>query len=286
MSMFHELMMRKKEQIMYAMIKGTLTESPEGVFSGFSSSNYLQVNNALPTTIGNKYVFEGETELNSTPTTSEYIFSFFCNRKSATSVFGLLYSSSGYFAVAETDGTSETVHQGTIAYQINTLYKYRVETDLNTYIRVYINDVLGISVSLSYNNIMPYDGTMYYGIYANSNSLPLTSGCINLNNTSDKINSMKYNLQAVVGYTIVGSPTIVDGVVSGFSGSDYLQLPNFPILDNNSKVEIYVESKIYDNSATYAILSAYNGDTYDIKIMIDTNKRLYGYVYNNGKNRS
>ena len=40
MSMFHELMMRKKEQIMYATIKGTLTEN-DGIFSGFSASNYL-----------------------------------------------------------------------------------------------------------------------------------------------------------------------------------------------------------------------------------------------------
>ena len=42
MSMFHELMMRKKEEIMYATIKGTLTNT-DGVISGFSSSNYLEV---------------------------------------------------------------------------------------------------------------------------------------------------------------------------------------------------------------------------------------------------
>ena len=41
MSMFHELMMRKKEEIMYATIKGTLTEN-DGVFSGFSATNYLK----------------------------------------------------------------------------------------------------------------------------------------------------------------------------------------------------------------------------------------------------
>ena len=40
MSMFYELMMRKKEQIMYATIKGSLTEN-DGVFSGFAYNNYL-----------------------------------------------------------------------------------------------------------------------------------------------------------------------------------------------------------------------------------------------------
>ena len=159
----------------------------DGVASGFSSSNYLQVNNALPTTIDNKYIFEGKTEITAT-TSGSYIFSFFCNAKSVTSVFGLLYRSSGYFAVVETNGTTVTVHAGTIAYQINTLYKYRVETDLNTYIRVYINDVLDISISLSYNNVHAYDGTIYYGIYPNG-SVPLTNGTIDMNNTNIKINN-------------------------------------------------------------------------------------------------
>ena len=48
MSMFYELMMRKKEQIMYATIKGSLTEN-DGVFSGFDYNNYLATQEVLDT---------------------------------------------------------------------------------------------------------------------------------------------------------------------------------------------------------------------------------------------
>lgn len=57
MSMFHELMMRKKEQIMYATIKGTLTEN-DGVFSGFvSQTNYLQLPSLTVEQIGTDSTF-------------------------------------------------------------------------------------------------------------------------------------------------------------------------------------------------------------------------------------
>ena len=46
-----------------------------------------------------------------------------------------------------------------------------------------------------------------------------------------------------VGYTIVGSPTIVDNVVSGFSESNYLQISQTYNATNNKNVEIYVRAK-------------------------------------------
>ena len=42
----------------------------------------------------------------------------------------------------------------------------------------------------------------------------------------------KHQLRGPVGYTVVGSPTIVDGVASGFSESNYLTLPAFPQFDD------------------------------------------------------
>lgn len=50
-------------------------------------------------------------------------------------------------------------------------------------------------------------------------------------------NSLSYN----VGYTVVGSPTITDGVVSGFSASDYLRLEKLPAFSGN--VEIVIKFK-------------------------------------------
>lgn len=46
MSMFYNLMMRAKE--VYAIIKGSPTENPSGVFSDFTDNNYLITNEILP----------------------------------------------------------------------------------------------------------------------------------------------------------------------------------------------------------------------------------------------
>ena len=43
---------------------------------------------------------------------------------------------------------------------------------------------------------------------------------------------------SIVGYTVVGSPTIVDGVVSGFSSANYLRAPDLP---NYTKLERFVK---------------------------------------------
>lgn len=45
--------------------------------------------------------------------------------------------------------------------------------------------------------------------------------------------ALYHSARGSVGYTIVGSPTIVDGVASGFSTSDYLHTPEFPFGDNS-----------------------------------------------------
>lgn len=70
------------------------------------------------------------------------------------------------------------------------------------------------SVTVSY--AAPLDSTTSPQIDVSYSSLNRTS-------LLSMFNSMPYN----IGYTVVGSPTIVDGVVSGFSSSDYLTLPSF-----------------------------------------------------------
>ena len=61
--------------------------------------------------------------------------------------------------------------------------------------------------------------------------------------------SMPYN----VGYTVVGSPTITDGVVSGFSADDYLELSNS--FSNQQPFEIILKLKFSSSPATQYILS-------------------------------
>ena len=75
MSMFYELMMRKKEQIMYATIKGTLTEN-DGVFSGFSSSNYLKIQNTINVNSSTNFEMVVKVNFNNFTEYSTFVGSF------------------------------------------------------------------------------------------------------------------------------------------------------------------------------------------------------------------
>jgi hypothetical protein len=99
------------------------------------------------------------------------------------------------------------------------------------YIRLNINKG-SVIISHSTDNIN-YIEDIYTNINFTEQSLSLCygigrvtanylRGTIDLNRSYIKIDDTKYKLQAVVGYRVVGSPTITDGVVSGFSYDNYL----------------------------------------------------------------
>ena len=79
MRVFTQLMMRIKE--IYAIIKGTPTESPTGVFGGFTDSNYLVIERQLPT---NATEFQCEFTMQSTIPTSGTQTIFMCGLFSLT----------------------------------------------------------------------------------------------------------------------------------------------------------------------------------------------------------
>ena len=285
MSMFHELMMRKKEQIMYATIKGSLTEN-DGVFSGFSDNNYLEMQQAIPNLDVNSFLeIELKVTMPETITRQQIVGTNNANytNNSTYDIGFQVYDDNRlwahiYNSTSETRNaiylTAPSALNGKVCYIKYTIANSRMTISLSFDKITWVSNYYDLPTTFSYTKASR-------SVLGWGNGSSAFAGSIDLSNSYIKLGSTKYNLQAVVGYTIVGSPTITDGVVSGFSSSDYLQLPNFPTLDNNSKVEIYIESKFYDNSVNYAVLSAYNGDTYDIKIMLDAGKRLYGYVYNN-----
>lgn len=214
MSMFHELMMRKKEQIMYATIKGTLTEN-DGVFSGFSTSNYLEIPN-VPT-----YTQDDKIEFVTNFTLTTLNDSTLCGGAGAFCV--PVVSSDGkiqYFGSV----ISLTGQKGTNILVVNQNYYFKAIYDTNSF-KGYISTD-GINWILDYSKSVSVtfskSGAFQLGRKTNVSTQYL-KGSMNLNKSYIKINSTKYNLQAVVGYTIVGSPTITDGVVSGFTTSDYVR---------------------------------------------------------------
>ena len=78
-----------------------------------------------------------------------------------------------------------------------------------------------------------------------------------------------------VGYTKVGSPTIVDGVASGFSGSDYLKTPILPLSSTNS-FEINLKISVDYPDGTYTQIAG-NDNTVSFQFGGST-KKLYAYV--------
>ena len=242
MSMFHELMMRKKEEIMYATIKGTLTEN-DGVFSGFAYNNYLATQEEFDCSKD----FEITTKLN-TGEQSVTQFKVFCRN-----TFGANASTSIGFAIGvenskikaffrRSDGTvigSQSGNNGitTFANNVDCFFRFSQKKYNNTYtiqIESSLDNVNWVKeVNLTSSLPIRTSGQgLAFGGGSFSNTSQYWAGSIDLNNSYIKIGATKYKLQAVVGYTIVGSPTIVDGVVSGFSSANYLTLPSVDFSSN------------------------------------------------------
>ena len=259
MSVFSQLMMRKKEQTMYATIKGTLTESPSGVFSGFSNSNYLQLQQQFTLSPTTKAEFCFKINVSNFDTTFNNVF--YGNKKQRYFYFGV--QTNGKLIISFADGGADwiSLQSSNTALSLNTDYIIKIKID-NNVASIYINGTLDktYKIGLSATN------TINVGIGSGLTSSDYFRGSIDLPNSYVKLGTTKYNLQAVVGYTVVGSPTINDGVVSGFSNSDYLKLPSFDYANSNNWEMIVAfeldnlnsdTQTLFDNSASKSGLYIY-----------------------------
>jgi hypothetical protein len=84
------------------------------------------------------------------------------------------------------------------------------------------------------------------------------SGSIDLNNSYIKLGSTKYNLQAVVGYTVVGSPTITDGVLTNTSSSNFIRSSEF--VPEYSSLEVEVVTEISSATSSFQSIFALSGN--------------------------
>ena len=223
MSMFYELMMRKKTEIMYATIKGSLTEN-DGVFSGFSASNYLLTQDNIAINTNQNF------EIRVTFTTGGDVSSF----KHLLETYGHPYD---FYIDFKDDRFRFKFFDANNTSVIYTLWHSITTNTQYTVIWQYISATNTHNISLVQNGVVIASNSNTSTIY--SYNYPFAIGCsdivgsIDLNNSYIKIGSTKYKLQAVVGYTVVGSPTISDGVVSGFShNTNYLSIPPFSGNDN------------------------------------------------------
>ena len=271
MSMFHELMMRKKEQIMYATIKGTLTEN-DGVFSGFSTSNYLEVQGLYD--FSQPFEIKTKIHLNSNPSASSFI-----SIKGDVGYVVILIGSTRAI------GVYMDANDGTSLSNGNVTPNYTIPTNTDVFLKfVFTGTEYALYISTDDSNYTKYLVATSSKVIGNNNTIILganppsqsfSTGSIDLNQSYIKLGSTKYNLQAVVGYTVVGSPTITDGVVSGFSASDYLRLQGFEI---NTDYEI--GTKIIVNNLESAIRNIIGSQFVYSKygFTISTNNKPYSSI--------
>ena len=275
MSMFHELMMRKKEQIMYATIKGTLTEN-NGVFSGFSASNYLALQQSFtltPTTKAEFVVRVSNTTFDGSSSFLGMIGSYSINFRFNTGKKLVLYLG---------NGSSWVVNglEGTTVFQENNFYYAKLVFD-NGVITIYSSNSGKIWTQEATTTVsFTYTYNLIIGRAKNDSSYQ--KGSIDLNNSYIKLGSTKYKLQAVVGYKIVGSPTITDGVVSGFvKNTNYLNINNMPFSSN--VWEIVIRANHTSGNTT---LIATNNDGRNGLLVLFGNKQITVYLKRDGADQT
>lgn len=93
----------------------------------------------------------------------------------------------------------------------------------------------------------------------------------------------RISLSGPVNYEVVGSPTIVDGVASGFSSSDYLQLSSgIPNLNEQSSLEVMIKITMPEETwSSSTFICGNRTSNADIHIILDSVRRLFMYIYDN-----
>ena len=96
------------------------------------------------------------------------------------------------------------------------------------------------------------------------------------------ITNPNYTIEKVTGsvkYTVVGNPTIENGIVSGFSSSDYLQISNFDISSNSFEIKCGFRTSS-DISTEQLLFASRSGSTTKIGLTCYTNNNLLFYYLN------
>ena len=215
MRVFTQLMMRRFHSAVNYMnldVVGSPTIN-NGVVSGFSDSKYLEIPN-FPTYTQDDRV--------------EFVFNFTFDSSFVNSI---IIGGAGAIIVPLVESNNKIKYYSNIlgnATGTNTLianqnYFFKLICDTNSY-KAYISTdgrTWTLDASKSFSDTFSKSGVLTVGRNPSVSGQYLR-GSIDINNSYIKIGSTKYNFQFTMPLTKVGSPTITDGVVSGFSSSDYL----------------------------------------------------------------
>ena len=271
----------------------TVVGSPtivNGVVSGFSTGNYIKPSSNVPFSASSSWEFVSRFKVEANTTGSHFLADFAAEARgfnigvTSTSIFWELGSIAGAWQYSK--GISYTFDP-TIFYSFKlsfdgNLYSIWLKTDTTQWTKLdeYASTT---SVGTSYYNALGYS-IRFAGRAFN--------GSIDLNNTYIKVNGQpwfglcpvevqKHQLMGPVGYTKVGSHTIKDGVASGFSASDYLQIQNAAtVFSNSSTFEIITKFKMASMEGWKIINKMWNTPTGYQGGLSTQNGKLKWYIYN------
>lgn len=232
---------------MYAIIQGSPTQSPYGVFSGFSVGSYLLTQQE----IGNK-PFELVTKINLTTISALSTIFVGAGNPSLT-----VHIENSKLNMQIGDGTSwvSSIQTGTTTISANTDYYVKLVFDGTSFIGYLSSDNTNWNKEVEWVNTISVLPTYYLKIGNDRmSSTYYLRGSIDLNRSYIKLGSTKYKLQAVVGYTVVGTLTeSPSGVFSGFSSANYLKI-NVPSGITYTKIELGFKFKTTDRTKTQRCL--------------------------------
>lgn len=242
------LYIKKKGSVGYTVV-GTPT-IVDGVVSGFSGSSYVQSSTTFPGSTATSLEFATKFNISSFASTSTIVSS-----TSGTIPFHLAVRDSKFRLYP---GRENTYKVGDFVLSANTDYFIKLFWDsTNGWKLQYSTD--GTNYITDFENYNPSDSApkdnyiIFGRNYPNGGQEGLL-GTLDLNNTYIKIDGQpwfgicpvevkKHQIMGPVGYTVVGSPTITDGVVSGMSNSNYTKTSLSFLSDYKANFDIVICAK-------------------------------------------
>ena len=267
-----------------------------GVVSNFSENNYIQLNNSQ---VSNIYSFESCIKIKFSPENLRgwfYQFGWFALSKYGDGNLEFLYRNGGDSWQAIRGAGTQTNISNTWIWikagcQNSTAYlsysfdgKSYTTIGTNQYnlstAQINANSPLGKSDSsrdLGNGSIdlnetyFIVNGKLWFGNYSMfQNFISVPEGTMIGKDDTHSLAVETYQDKGVVDYTVIGNPTIVDGVASGFSGSDYL-MTSLPFNPHSSNWEL-VCSFIYQPSV--GLFGSTTGRDYQGITLVFNNNKL------------
>lgn len=275
---------------LYTKVKGdvnyTVVGTPtinNGVVSGFSSNNYLTIQNGF------------------SPNTSIWEFQCYIKYVAGSAKQSLIDKSTGSggtrnFQIAintdktltfyvSFDGTSKSIEStGTYTLTSNNYYYIRLKFTGTQYILsvsddgyTWIDDITINNSNYIYGNVINIIGKIGAGTEIFNGSVDLNKTYIKIGDTvwfGTTFSKVKVNT-GLTKYTVVGNPTIENGVASGFSSSNYLQLQQPFKLNANTVAEFKFKFKMTTASTANGIIGYPNGYGFHFIVPSDNKVDLF-----------